>query len=564
MNRQVRFGMQATSLVMTLVMTVGLAFAQAPATTAPAGSSNSSNTSNSNAASNAASNAGGPVYVMKTAGQPERRVQVVRSEVQPDGSILTDVKDLASGTIYTLNNPAFLGKSPVAAAPAPTAAPVPPPASAPPTLAPGTPRPLFGYFPGQAPQAKPSTAQPSISKPFVPQSAVAQRDRLIPAEQPSSTGLPQARDRKADPLLAGANSAGASSPAAMTSRTPFPRLANMPTDPPSVLGKVFGDPLKNQPRPRVGTLPSESASSTTNTTSNVAIPKWKPDVTVVMPTVASAAVPTKKTSPTDLASHPTPPQPSVPTVATPASLPAQADTAIATGLAVPTIDPNAKPSAATGLFDSQSSVAAVAIPRIMDPVEPMVASAQSVALPPLAETRTAPVATPEPVASAPNTSAPKIDTPPAIGIPHTPSVVQAAPVAATSPAISVPSIPMIDGAATSTVPAPTSAVPAAELPRTILQKIEDLKTHKRPSFRMENATELAESPYAKHPTVIEALLHGAANDKTGVVRGHCITQLADIGYTDPTFLTLLGTWSQDREPAVQRAAIAAKAKLAGQ
>ena len=42
------------------------------------------------------------VMVIRTAGQPDRRVRVLKSERLPDGKVLTEVKDLDSGEIYTL------------------------------------------------------------------------------------------------------------------------------------------------------------------------------------------------------------------------------------------------------------------------------------------------------------------------------------------------------------------------------------------------------------------------------------------------------------------------------
>src|SRR5687768_13362419 len=42
---------------------------------------------------------GDGVVVMRTAGQPDRRVKVVRSERMPDGVVLTEVKDLATGQV---------------------------------------------------------------------------------------------------------------------------------------------------------------------------------------------------------------------------------------------------------------------------------------------------------------------------------------------------------------------------------------------------------------------------------------------------------------------------------
>lgn len=453
MIRQVRLATLAT-----LAMSNGFASGQArPA--APVGSPSS----------------GGPVYVMKTAGQPERRVQVLKSEAQPDGTILTDVKDLATGTIYSLTNPAVLGKA-IPHTEAKPAAVVAKPAAP----APGTPRPLFGQFPNQRVEAP--------------------RERLVPAEQTQQAGPPQARDRKVDPLLAGANTPaalaartpprepastswkpGLAAPASIAARTPLPSKSSN-SEPPSVLGKMFGDAPKPTPVPRVGGgTPAPTVAALPN-----------PVAPIVMPSVAQATVPS----------------------IAPVSMPLKSvETAplVVGNLAVPAIEPNAKPSAATGIFDSQPATAptlpTVAIPAIQPAPMP-----EAVSVPP--------IAIPIPSVAIPT---------PAVAVEPT-------------PAVAVPSEP-------------------AELPNDVRIMIDDLKNHKRPTFRMENATALAESAHAKNPAVTEALLHAAANDKTGVVRGHCIAQLADVGCVDAGYLKSLDSWASDREPAVRRAAVAAKAKL---
>lgn len=102
---------------------------------------------------------GGPIIVMKTAGQPDRRVQVIRSERGPDGKVLTEVKDLATGEVYTMTdvNPGGDLDAPAKAAPAKPAA--------------------------------------------------------------KDAGLPRAKDRTADPLLGGRTTSGMPTPATPTKET---------------------------------------------------------------------------------------------------------------------------------------------------------------------------------------------------------------------------------------------------------------------------------------------------------------------------------------------------------
>ena len=54
------------------------------------------------------------VLTIRTSGQPERKVTVLRTERMPDGTILADVRDTATGITYTLTNPSGLKSEPVA------------------------------------------------------------------------------------------------------------------------------------------------------------------------------------------------------------------------------------------------------------------------------------------------------------------------------------------------------------------------------------------------------------------------------------------------------------------
>lgn len=471
MNRRVWCGSLATTAAW-----VGFVTAQAPPSAAPAGSSASD----------------GPVYVMKTAGQPERRVKVIKSEKLPDGTFLTDVKDLASGVVYTLTNPAVLGTPTTNTVATATASP-PQPANTTGTLPPantytppGTPRPIFGSYSNQPQQVAATPAPAGTNRPLFGSFANQQTAGLRAVEAPpavSAQGLPQARNRKADPLLAGASTA----PAAMTARTPF---TPGPNDPPSVLGKFLGEQPKDGPPPRVGS--------------------YTPAPVVAPASGVAAPVAVSPPAPQAVAAAPAPPTPT-------------------DGLSIPNISPDAKPSAATGIFDSQPpATAAVTIP----PLEGSTGLAR--VLPPIGQATAI-----EPAPALPA----GVDPP----LPKLAALPTAVPVPAIEPAPTV-------------APPPTGFATAA-LPADVLTMLDGLKNHRRPSFRMENATALAESQYAQHPDVLAALVEGAKADVTGVVRGHCINQLTTLGYSDATYLQSLGTWLTDSEPAVRRAAANARTKL---
>jgi hypothetical protein len=108
---------------------------------------------------------GDGVYLMRTAGQPDRRVKVVRSDRMPDGVVLTQVKDIATGEVYTI-----LDDRPDAEAPA-----VAPVAAAP----------------------RPTTPTP-----------------VHAAKDTKAAALPRAKDRSADPLLGHRVTSGKTPPAA--------------------------------------------------------------------------------------------------------------------------------------------------------------------------------------------------------------------------------------------------------------------------------------------------------------------------------------------------------------
>jgi hypothetical protein len=70
----------------------------------------------------------GHVIVLKETGKPDTRVQVLRSWRGPDGKVVTEVKDLGTGTVFTmtdLNPGGDLDAPPRAVPPKPAAAPMP-------------------------------------------------------------------------------------------------------------------------------------------------------------------------------------------------------------------------------------------------------------------------------------------------------------------------------------------------------------------------------------------------------------------------------------------------------
>lgn len=113
-------------------------------------------------------------------------------------------------------------------------------------------------------------------------------------------------------------------------------------------------------------------------------------------------------------------------------------------------------------------------------------------------------------------------------------------------------------------PAEVSVVSAVEQMRSeIAQPISDLRSHVRPSFRMESATALAEGRYGSQDEVKAALAQSARTDPAPVVRGHCVRLLSRLGYADPGYVADLRRWAAHPEPAVRRAAADALARVGG-
>ena len=92
--------------------------------------------------------------------------------------------------------------------------------------------------------------------------------------------------------------------------------------------------------------------------------------------------------------------------------------------------------------------------------------------------------------------------------------------------------------------------------------VADLQTHRRPSYRVDAATSLAESRYASRDEVKAVLAYAAANDPAPIVRGHCIACLSKLGYSEPNHLQMLAKSVADPDPAVRYASVAALEKLA--
>jgi hypothetical protein len=98
------------------------------------------------------------IVTMRTAGQPDRRVEILRTETLPDGTQFTELKDVASGAVYSIMGPPP-GPDPFPTAPVATVETTPRPAPATEAVLPqARPRPADPLLGAQGPLGTKSTS----------------------------------------------------------------------------------------------------------------------------------------------------------------------------------------------------------------------------------------------------------------------------------------------------------------------------------------------------------------------------------------------------------------------
>lgn len=134
----------------------------------------------------------GDILVQKTAGQPDRRLRLLRIDTGPDGQRVADVQDLTSGAKYTLPAAALSGmKREVVVVANPT--PPSPPAAKQPVA-------IHGKFPTSLPLPEPTAGShsPFVNRPLHPtpeprprpQTGWAEPQRPVAPTQPVALGTP--------------------------------------------------------------------------------------------------------------------------------------------------------------------------------------------------------------------------------------------------------------------------------------------------------------------------------------------------------------------------------------
>jgi hypothetical protein len=209
----------------------------------------------------------GGVVTLRTSGQPDRKLQILKSERMPDGKILNEVKDLASGQVFTIvDTKPFAGTQTTPANQLPQAKPRTSDPLMPGTIVPAsaatTARPVARYENGPAPQTTHTeyptlvgklrgNATPAPSTPATPGKQSAISAALLgkyptePAAQPTPTLMNRLGENRP---TAPATTSQSTVP---TTTTPAPSggiksalfgtPGEAPVENPTLMGKLFGD-----------------------------------------------------------------------------------------------------------------------------------------------------------------------------------------------------------------------------------------------------------------------------------------------------------------------------------
>lgn len=227
------------------------------------------------------------VVTIRTAGQPDRKLQVLKTERLPDGKYLTEVKDLASGAIFTIADTKPLGTPEATKLPVSTPA----AAAATPTLLPGTTVPSTGGLPqarprnadpllGGSPAAAAGTTRPA-AQPEIPTLVGRLKKTSTPA---TTTATPSTQSGVSKALFGDYNSVPATQPT-LAGRFSEPTnakpttttVATAPVASPTLMGKLFGDSSSAPPQPLVASKPAPTMTVAKAPTATVFRPNAVPE-----------------------------------------------------------------------------------------------------------------------------------------------------------------------------------------------------------------------------------------------------------------------------------------------
>lgn len=484
-------------------------------------------------------------------GKAERQFKVLKTDRQPDGTYLSELKDVKTGETMTfLTRPgddATKGGSKGATTPPPFPDTMPkssgPKATGPtgqtnqpPALARTDPekekakRPILSRIFGDRDKDKDTPAFPNTTPPPTTANSAPKADapekkpgvfaRIFGSKKPTGPSMPSAT----------VGPGGAGPVAKPSSPTPPPVL---PTPPGGLSSTRPSFPATN-PTAFPNTGPGSPAEP----------PRVMPNARPFMPpTTTPMPTPAPKPAPT--------PAPAIPfpdTTPSPTPAPKPAPTPTPAPTPVPTPAPTPAP-----------------IPMPTPTPEPKLAPPPPAPLPIPTPTPAPPVVTPTP-------------TPVPLPVPTPTPVPAPTPVPPLPAPVPIPSAPVPPGASglpmipvppggTSSLKPLQVVVPAGYVPaqmafdREVQPWVIALQTTAAPSARLHAANALADCRHRSTDGVKSVLFQAARLDPCGEVRAACITHLCTLGYFNPQFLGYIQVACEDTDPMVRESAKAACAKM---
>lgn len=460
---------------------------------------------------------------LKFPGEPERKVKVIKTSRKPDGSVETEVKDVATGETLTLVDPA-------------------PGSSGPPTPPPPMPAPeKVGTKPTGFPTTKPTTkpsefpttkpvdklTPPPVTTKVTPPAAAKEPPKARPrtTEPTAATATPASADEGRRGLLGGNRSSQpamektADVPAAAAAKAPPPPAEKKP----GLFSRIFGGKKSNPP-----------AAANTPATST-------PSASMPAPGVPSNSMP----PPPIRTGQGFPPPVGGPMTGEPPRTmpprPVRAEPVVPPAPLVPppsSLPPNSLPPA-----PPVGSSPVPSIPSIPTPLP-------SPSIPtPLPGPGSAPPPTSVPV--------PSIPTPLPGPMPGTPGLPTIPTPPGGPPRVMAPA----DGGSIQVVLPVGYVPPHIAVQRDIQPHVAALGTSLLPTERMIAARALADGRHGSTDTVKALLYQALQTDPCPAVQACCIEQLCKLGYYKPEFLQhLRASWDAADED-VRRAARVALVKM---
>ncbi len=479
------------------------------------------------------------VLLMRTTGQPDRKLKVMNRSTFDNGDVLVDVRDEATGQQFTLPGQ-MADRLPRAGAATPSADP---------------PRP--GHFPPPPVPTPPVATMPPASATVpVPEPQIPVPPPPTATPTPAQTGGVQWQAIRTAPPTVPVPSPSVATPAPASAAPVIPPVAA----PPAPGLKTIPSPVAVPPSqwkviPGPGVPPAPAGPND----------RWKvipPPSPTPNPPGDDDGITVRGQMPSSLGGRPTSFQSSTGTAAKPQPLRDAAGTLppaekllprAVPQLVVP--PPSRLPPTPTPPPPLTRPPAAVPQPRVTQPVPPPPPARPPVAVGPKIPDTLPPAL---PVVESPKPPPRFVPTPTPIASPGFARAVGPRPEAPVFAAEArVESVPTV------VVERADGGDYLGQLVRAEMRPMEnDLNTALRPSVRMTAASNLADMRYAARPEVKAVLVRSAMTDPAAQVRTECVRALTQLGYSDPEYLTFLqATAGGDAADALRLAAADALRQL---